>query len=1216
MASDFDPYHRWLGVPPEEQPPDHYRLLGVARFESDPEVISNASDQRMTHLRTFASGKNSADSQRMLNEISAATRNLLDASKKTPYDAQLRAQLAAKEAQLAAKVSKPAKPLRVAQAIPLPASAPVSEAVAAATPVIAAAPLVATARPRGTVRRGGKKGVNPIVLIVAGIVLVGIAGGSAIFAYRMSRPSVAVKPSDPENKPKPPPTPDPRPKPTPSPDPTPKPTPSPLAGAERLAWHYEQAPENRGLFYRVSNKQWEEKTSSGQTYSFEEREVKPEHITLYDLSRNLAVKLDSDRISFSQDQQEWQPGQAGKWVPANEVARLREALGAPAAEERTVWFYIDPNGRKGFYRHNGGQAWDEFEEKNLKWSYREIGRTADYVELQNEKNPFKVRLYRDRADSTFGSPDFKPGVQGEWIAPTQLAGRMRGSKPVATADKRTIFYYPDAEGASGYFQKTGPTLWQEFAGGTVKGQWLESGRSDNFIELRLGEERRVRLWSDHVEQTLDGRSYSRLQDGSWFTAAELKAAMKGQRPRTKEVTVYSFNGQGTARVQLPGDALDLNQPFTVEFWFRRRGDLQANAGLLRMGHLSLVLSRQNRDGMDVTACEIRGDQFRRAFFQPTPNGEWHHLAVVGDDGKVSVFHDGQPVLYSNQPQPSVALSDLGVRDLDPIAFGQAQSEAGAETFRGEIKSIRISNSARYASGKKFESPAVDESSLLPGATLALTDVKEIKPGRKTTPPPRTGSLGDLVGLPQEPAKREPVPDAAALKAAEEKINGVFGARVKAAIKVDDKQKLAAELFKTGKTDRDTAQAYAMLLMSRRLAVAAIDVALCIELVNEMSSRVDLDRLKLLQELGGELEKKSLLPPQRELLVDESLAGVHAALREDKVALADSLSVLAASVANKGKDAERKKAARALRDYVVTVKAAADAKTAGEEKLASEPNDPAANLAVGRYLVFVRGDFSKGSEYLAKGSDSALAGAAQKEVAAKSDEEKLAAAVAWSALVGSIKSPADKVKLQRHVLSVCQELLPALSGLQKGQAETQIKELRPLVAEADKADLAFSRGSSKMQPGLIVRVMTGRGGAVTPTPLVAVVRNGQDLNRVYSSNLLREYRRNAIRYSTLGAVVAETDMEVRIRFENCRVVFLNQVRPADSDNPINLRMPLKKGTWPIQIESSYYDLEFEAAGAESFESLFFHSERDLEAELAKTVLDANGMPTKSQQINIQ
>ena len=47
IAMPFDPYHTWLGIPPEEQPADHYRLLGLRRFESNVEAIANAMDQRM-----------------------------------------------------------------------------------------------------------------------------------------------------------------------------------------------------------------------------------------------------------------------------------------------------------------------------------------------------------------------------------------------------------------------------------------------------------------------------------------------------------------------------------------------------------------------------------------------------------------------------------------------------------------------------------------------------------------------------------------------------------------------------------------------------------------------------------------------------------------------------------------------------------------------------------------------------------------------------------------------------------------------------------------------------------------------------------------------------------------------------------------------------------------------------------------------------------------
>ena len=72
MSAAFDPYHKWLGIPPEEQPASLYRLLGIRQFEADRDVIDSAADQRMTHLRTFQSGKHATLSQKLLNEISRA----------------------------------------------------------------------------------------------------------------------------------------------------------------------------------------------------------------------------------------------------------------------------------------------------------------------------------------------------------------------------------------------------------------------------------------------------------------------------------------------------------------------------------------------------------------------------------------------------------------------------------------------------------------------------------------------------------------------------------------------------------------------------------------------------------------------------------------------------------------------------------------------------------------------------------------------------------------------------------------------------------------------------------------------------------------------------------------------------------------------------------------------------------------------------------------
>jgi hypothetical protein len=94
MSEVFDPYHRWLGIPPEDQPPDHYRLLGIARFETDREVIDSVAMRHMLFLQEITDGPHVPQAQQLLNELAAARRCLLDVGRKAAYDARLKVQLA------------------------------------------------------------------------------------------------------------------------------------------------------------------------------------------------------------------------------------------------------------------------------------------------------------------------------------------------------------------------------------------------------------------------------------------------------------------------------------------------------------------------------------------------------------------------------------------------------------------------------------------------------------------------------------------------------------------------------------------------------------------------------------------------------------------------------------------------------------------------------------------------------------------------------------------------------------------------------------------------------------------------------------------------------------------------------------------------------------------------------------------------------------------
>ncbi len=90
---DYDAYHLWLGIPPEEQPPSHYRLLGVRLFEQNAEVIRNAADRQRAHVKRLGINQHEQRGQDLLNEIEAAKICLLRPERRAVYDTQLRTEL-------------------------------------------------------------------------------------------------------------------------------------------------------------------------------------------------------------------------------------------------------------------------------------------------------------------------------------------------------------------------------------------------------------------------------------------------------------------------------------------------------------------------------------------------------------------------------------------------------------------------------------------------------------------------------------------------------------------------------------------------------------------------------------------------------------------------------------------------------------------------------------------------------------------------------------------------------------------------------------------------------------------------------------------------------------------------------------------------------------------------------------------------------------------
>lgn len=132
MHEPFDPYWHWLAIPPAEQPPDHYRLLGLSRFEGDTQRIAGAAQSRIDHVRNCDDGRHPESVERVLEHLAAARDTLLNPTLKAQYDYLISQQRPAQAASASRPTSAPAtSPRRPTAAPPRHEPAPPAVNVAA-----------------------------------------------------------------------------------------------------------------------------------------------------------------------------------------------------------------------------------------------------------------------------------------------------------------------------------------------------------------------------------------------------------------------------------------------------------------------------------------------------------------------------------------------------------------------------------------------------------------------------------------------------------------------------------------------------------------------------------------------------------------------------------------------------------------------------------------------------------------------------------------------------------------------------------------------------------------------------------------------------------------------------------------------------------------------------------------------------------------------------
>lgn len=238
---------------------------------------------------------------------------------------------------------------------------------------------------------------------------------------------------------------------------------------------------------------------------------------------------------------------------------------------------------------------------------------------------------------------------------------------------------------------------------------------------------------------------------------------------------------------------------------------------------------------------------------------------------------------------------------------------------------------------------------------------------------------------------------------------------------------------------DPESKYFALIEAREIAIQQAKVAAALSTCDMLASDFDIDAqtekgLTLGKLTDGTKSKEiHLLVTQSGLAALENIAG------KGELGNTKAISTATERAALRAGDAAL--IAKVKEQIKVTESAIAELATLekSREKLTTAPEDPTANLSLGKYNCFIKDEWEAGVKHLILGSDPALKDAAQKDIAATDVAARVAAGDAWWAWAEKQAAPLN-VKAKRRAADQYTAALPELSGLSKTKVEKRLATL--------------------------------------------------------------------------------------------------------------------------------------------------------------------------------
>lgn len=295
--------------------------------------------------------------------------------------------------------------------------------------------------------------------------------------------------------------------------------------------------------------------------------------------------------------------------------------------------------------------------------------------------------------------------------------------------------------------------------------------------------------------------------------------------------------------------------------------------------------------------------------------------------------------------------------------------------------------------------------------------------------------------PQLDADKRPVPAAKDLEAAEKQMRDLFKSDLNKAKKLDQKGLLSQKLLReAAKVEDDPTSQFVLWREAAELATIAGDAVVMRQAVDEIAATFRVDELGLKAEYLKRMGTAAKTPDAAKGLVRHCMDVADEVVVLDRYDVAGELGDIAVGLANRSRTPALQKEVKAWRERLAQSAAQWDAAEEARKKLDADPDDITANRVLGRYLCFVTRDWKNGLPHLALAGDAELKKAAELDLAAPSDPEKMAVVgEAWADVAKGAKGD-DKRSAQIRALDWLRRCVLKLTGATRTRVEKRIQEL--------------------------------------------------------------------------------------------------------------------------------------------------------------------------------